>query len=160
MCPSTTRDPPALPGRQQVPEGRPKLARTLQRCDRRPVFSIGFIVADNIRPKTLFTMELKGWNEVRRGSGGGLTRRKQGAPKKTSGRSFFSEAPRCAPLRLALRKHPHCHSQVTENTALRTAPPGRNCLPAKKDLLSPAVLARALPNALWKSFKSRSGSRF
>jgi hypothetical protein len=26
----------------------------------------------------------------------------QGAPKKTSGRSLFSGAPRCAPLRLAL----------------------------------------------------------
>jgi hypothetical protein len=26
----------------------------------------------------------------------------QGAPKKTSGRSLFSGAPRCAPLRLSL----------------------------------------------------------
>jgi hypothetical protein len=37
------------------------------------------------------------------GEGYFLLRRKrkmQGAPKKTSGRSFFSGAPRCAPLRL------------------------------------------------------------
>src|SRR5207302_9478738 len=50
----------------------------------------------------------------RLGRGPSSAHKKQGTLEKTSGRSLFSRAPRCAPLRLGLVKHPLGQCQVYE----------------------------------------------
>src|SRR5450631_4809105 len=56
----------------------------------------------------------------------------QGAPKKTSGRSYSQVRPIARHFVWRREEHPSCHSQVIENSVGRDNRLGRNCrLPGK-----------------------------
>jgi hypothetical protein len=59
--------------------------------------------------------------------GGRAVCKKQGALKKTSGRSLFSRTPRCAPLRLLVIEHLPCQPQGSETKETGEGFPGSNC---------------------------------
>jgi hypothetical protein len=80
-------------------------------------------------------MSKKGWRSLN--AWGRAIGKKQGALKKTSGRSLFSRTPRCAPLRLLLIVHLPCQPQSSETKETWRKFPGSNCQVAGKFYLRP-----------------------